>query len=114
VERRFNSNTKPFAARIEKIKKRSSRALAELALKRQRYDVCYVDGSHEAADVYSDAVLLWPLIARKGLVIFDDYLWTEMPDPLDRPKLGIDAFLKTIAGQYRLVHNDYQIAIVKR
>lgn len=114
VERRFDSNTRAFASRIEKIKARSSQALAELGVRRRRYDVCYVDGSHAAADAYSDAVLVWPLMTRNGLVIFDDYLWTEMPDPLERPKLGIDAFLKAIEGQYRLVLDGYQIAIVKQ
>ena len=114
VERRFDRNTKAFKPRIEKIKARSSQALAELGLTRRRYDVCYVDGSHTAADVYSDAVLVWPLMARGGLVIFDDYLWTDMPDPRDRPKPGIDAFLKSIEGQYRIVLDGYQIAIVKR
>ena len=48
-------------------------------------------------------MLTWPLMARGGLVIFDDYEWKEMPKPLDNPKPGIDAFLKTIAGQYRVV-----------
>ena len=114
VERRFDKNTKPFASRIEKIKAASARALAELGLKQRQFDVCYVDGSHVAADVYSDAILAWPLVARGGLVIFDDYLWTDMPDPLDLPKPGIDAFLSAIDGQYRIVLNDYQIAIVKR
>ena len=64
--------------------------------------------------MYCDAILAWPLMARGGLVIFDDYLWTDMPDPLDLPKPGIDAFLSAIDGQYRIVLNDYQIAIVKR
>ena len=114
IERRFDNNTKSFSSRIEKVKARSSQALAELGLERRRFDVCYIDGSHAAADVYSDAMLAWPLMAPDGLVIFDDYLWMEMPDPLDRPKPGIDAFLKTIDGQYRVVLDDYQIAIVKR
>lgn len=50
------------------------------------------------ADVYSDALLTWPLIVRGGVVIFDDYLWPGSDDPLDLPKPGIDAFLKIIAG----------------
>ena len=29
------------------------------------------------------------------------------------PHLGIDAFLNSIDGQYRMVHNDYQVAIAK-
>jgi predicted O-methyltransferase YrrM len=114
VEQRFDANTKAFARRIEKLKARSADALAQLGIANRRFDLAYIDGSHVAADVYSDAVLTWPLMARGGLVIFDDYLWKEMPDPLDRPKPGIDAFLKAIDGQYRIVLDDYQIGIVKR
>ena len=114
VEQRFDANTKAFTRRIEKIKARSADALAQLGLGRRRFDLAYIDGSHLAIDVYSDAALTWPLMARGGLVIFDDYLWKEMPEPLDNPKPGIDAFLKTIDGQYRVVLDDYQIGIVKR
>ena len=33
---------------------------------------------------------------------------------LDNPKPGVDAFLKAFKGDYRLVHRNYQIAVVKR
>ena len=62
---------------------------------------------------YSDAALTWPLIAKGGIVIFDDYEFDQMEEEIERPKLGIDAFLAAIDGQYRLVHKDYQVAIVK-
>jgi predicted O-methyltransferase YrrM len=114
VERRFDANTARFVRRIEKIKARSADALAALGIRKARYDIAYVDGSHRAADVYSDAVLTWPLMARGGMVIFDDYQWDQMPNRLDNPKPGIDAFLKAAKGQYRLVLNSYQIAVVKR
>jgi hypothetical protein len=52
-------------------------------------------------------------MARGGIVLFDDYEWNEMPKPLDNPGAGIDAFLKSIAGQYRMVHKSYQVAIEK-
>ena len=114
LESRFDANTAAFAGRIEKIKARSIDALAELGIAHRRFDIAYIDGSHRAADVYSDAALTWPLMAPGALVIFDDYQWDVMPVPLDNPKPGIDAFLATFAGQYRIVHHDYQVAIVKR
>jgi predicted O-methyltransferase YrrM len=114
VERRFLANTKPFRGRIEIIKARSADALAALGIRNLRFDLAYIDGSHLAVDVYSDAMLAWPLMTRGGLVIFDDYLWREVPGRLDRPKPGIDAFLSAIKGRYRLVLDGYQIAIVKR
>jgi predicted O-methyltransferase YrrM len=114
LERRFESNTAEFADRIEKIKARSTDALATLGIANRRFDVAYVDGSHRAADVYSDAALTWPLMAPGALVIFDDYQWEMMPAPLDNPKPGVDAFLAAFEGQYKVVHNDYQVAVVKR
>ena len=114
VENRFDANTREFGRRVEKLKARSSDALIALGLAGRRFDIAYVDGSHMAADVYSDAQLTWPLMTRGGLLIFDDYLWKEMPGPLEVPRPGIDAFLASIKDQYRTVLNDYQVAIVKR
>ena len=114
IERHFLANTKPFRKRIEIVKARSVDALAALGIRNRRFELAYIDGSHLAVDVYSDAMLVWPLMTRGGLVIFDDYLWREVPERLDRPKPGIDAFLGAIEGQYRLVLDGYQIAIVKR
>jgi predicted O-methyltransferase YrrM len=114
LERRFDDNTREFRRRIEKIKAQSGEALAALAVARRRFDLAYIDGGHKAVEAYADGALTWPLMARGGIVLFDDYQWAEMPEPLDNPKAGIDAFLKSIAGQYRLVHKRYQIAIVKR
>lgn len=113
IEARFDANTAAFASRIEKIKARSHDGLAQLGVAGRRFDIAYIDGSHTAADVYADAMLTWPLMAPGGLVVFDDYEWDEMPEPLDNPKPGVDAFLQTIAGQYRVALQDYQIAIVK-
>jgi predicted O-methyltransferase YrrM len=73
--------------------------LAEL-LARTRgnyFDLVYIDGSHQAPDVLTDAVLGFQLLAPGGVMIFDDYLWAEnLPygrDPLRCPKPAIDAFI---------------------
>jgi hypothetical protein len=50
---------------------------------------------------------------RGGLVIFDDYQLELMPNPLDNAKPGIDAFIAAFAGQYSIIHFDYQVALVK-
>ena len=113
IEQRFDANTSEFVDRIEKIKARSTDALSMLGVERRRFDLAYIDGGHLATEVYSDAVLTWPLIVRGGIVIFDDYLWDGMPGVYEVPKPGIDAFLGTIDGNYRILLNDYQVAIVK-
>jgi len=44
-------------------------------LPHDHFDYISIDGSHEAADVLSDAVLSWPLLKTGGLICFDDYEW---------------------------------------
>jgi Methyltransferase domain len=114
LESRFDANVAGFGTRVEKVKGPSGAVLPELGIAGRRFDLAYVDGSHFAADVYSDAVLTWSLTAPGGLVILDDYDWDLMDDPRERPKLGVDAFLKTIEGQFDIVHCSYQMMITKR
>jgi hypothetical protein len=111
AESRFDGNVAEFSNRIEKIKAPSSVALPQLGIARRRFDIVYIDGSHYAADVYADAVLTWPMVARKGVVIFDDYEWDIMKQPHERPKPGIDAFLATVEGKYRELVRAYQVII---
>jgi predicted O-methyltransferase YrrM len=113
TERRFDANVAAFAARVEKIKGPSADVLPQLGVASRRFDIVYVDGSHRAADVYSDGALAWPMVARDGIVIFDDYEFDEIADESERPKPGIDAFLAAVEGQYRLVHKAYQVVIAK-
>jgi predicted O-methyltransferase YrrM len=114
LEQRFDANVRAFAARVEKIRANSADALAQLGVTKRRFDIAYIDGGHRAAEVYTDAVLTWPLMQHGGMMIFDDYQWREMPERLDNPGPGIDAFLKAIEGQHRVAHKKYQVAIVKR
>jgi predicted O-methyltransferase YrrM len=113
TERKFDANTAEFAARIEKRKGPSFEVLPQLGIESRRFDIAYIDGSHRAADVYSDAVLTWPMVAASGVVIFDDYEFDQMEEEIERPKLGIDAFLKATDGQFRLLLKDYQVVIEK-
>jgi Methyltransferase domain len=113
TERRFDANVAAFGARVEKIKGPSSEVLPQLGIAARRFDVVYVDGSHRAADVYSDGTLAWPMVARNGIVVFDDYQFDEIEQESERPKPGIDAFLAAFDGQYHLLHKAYQVAIAK-
>ena len=112
-ERRFDANTAEFTARIEKIKGQSAQVLPKLGVAGRLFDLAYIDGSHIAADVFADAALVWPLLERGGLVIFDDYEWYGCEDVMQNPKLGIDAFLKAFDDRYRMIERGYQIAIEK-
>jgi predicted O-methyltransferase YrrM len=113
TEQRFDANLACFERRLEKIKGASAEVLPQLGIAARRFELVYVDGSHRAADVYADGVLAWPMLARDGILIFDDYEFDEVADDSERPKLGIDAFLAAFAGQYRVLHKSYQVIIAK-
>jgi predicted O-methyltransferase YrrM len=113
TERLFDTNVAAFRARVEKIKGASGAVLPQLGIQSRRFDIVYVDGSHLAADVYSDGVLSWPMVERGGIMIFDDYEFDEIKEESERPKLGIDAFLTAFEGKYRVVHKGYQVVIAK-
>jgi predicted O-methyltransferase YrrM len=114
AEEQFDYNLAGLMDRVEKIKGTSASILSELGVARRRFDLAYIDGSHMAADVYSDATLTWPMMQRGGIVIFDDYEWGLMAGERERPKLGIDAFLATLGGHYQELYRGYQIVIRKR
>ena len=93
VERRFDHNLTvakqrtSFPASVIKFKKSSTQALAEIISRREApFDLIYVDGSHQAPDVLTDAVLAFQLLRVGGIIIFDDYLWRLEPDGRQDPQ----------------------------
>jgi len=89
--------------------------LSENVLKNinQQFDIIYIDGDHTTPATLNNGNLCWPLLKENGVMIFDDYLWTNNPDEMKRPKNGIDLFLKNIDKKYQLLHSGYQIIIKK-
>ena len=78
------------------------------------YDFIYIDGSHTAPDVLTDACMAWPLLKPKGLMVFDDYLWGNPRDALHRPKIAIDAFTNIFGETAEIVHVGYQLVVRKK
>jgi predicted O-methyltransferase YrrM len=115
VEQRFDKNValaQGAAAKkvsLHKHKTTSVAALSELIFFGQggKFDLVYVDGSHQAPDVLADCVLAFRLLRSGGLMILDDYLWStsapQIVDPLLTPKPAIDAFLNLYQRQMRLL-----------
>ena len=82
--------------------------------RRELYDFIYIDGSHIAKDVLTDACMAWPLLNVGGIMVFDDYLWGNPRDVLHRPKAAIDAFTTLFAEELEIIHVGYQAVIRKR
>lgn len=84
---------------------------------RPHADFIYIDGSHQARDVLSDAVLSWKLLKPGGVMIFDDYLWTwRSPSGLAaHPKMAVDAFVNIHFQELEFLHvpGNYQFYLRK-
>jgi predicted O-methyltransferase YrrM len=78
------------------------------------YDFIYIDGSHTAPDVLTDACMAWPLLKPKGMMVFDDYMWGNPRDALHRPKIAIDAFTNIFGETAEIIHVGYQLVVRKK
>ena len=122
VWRRFQHNTAAFvsAGRLRIVVSPSQAFLVKTLASQEdtapveRFQIIYVDGSHAAPDVLSDAVLSWALLEPGGVLIFDDYLWTGFNTEQDRPRFAIDSFLACFLRQYDELHRGQQVVVRKR
>ena len=111
LRRKFDENVSAFKDRIRVLEGPSRTHLRSLPF--DRYEFIYIDGSHVAADVLSDAVLSWPLLRHGGILIFDDYRWgADLPE-LMKPGIAIRAFMSVFESQYAVVSDQYQMIISK-
>lgn len=77
------------------------------------FDFIYIDGSHKAKDVLTDACMAWQLLKPEGVLVFDDYLWGDPRDALHRPKIAIDAFTNIFGEELSIIYAGHQLAVRK-
>ena len=95
------------------IKGQSNHVLHKMYMDCQMFDFTYIDAAHDARNVLRDAVLAFDILKVGGVMIFDDYLWAMMADPLDRPKIAIDSFLSCNAKQIEVLGIGTQVGLKK-
>lgn len=126
IEQRFRRNIEieiqniQFPVAINIHKERSATALTKLIATGRSgfFDFIYIDGSHQAPDVLTDAILAFQLLRIGGVIAFDDYLWSEhavlQRDPLRSPKIAIDAFTNIFFRKVSIVKAPlYQLYVTK-
>lgn len=116
VENRFEANIKKAkygTQKIYKVKGTSISGLATCITADHQFDFIYIDGSHIAKDVLTDACMAWPMLKTGGIMVFDDYMWGNTRDILHRPKLAIDSFINIFAEQLQIVSGGAQSAVRK-
>jgi predicted O-methyltransferase YrrM len=100
--------------RVVKLKGLSTQWVPSLICEKLSFDFIYIDGSHVAKDVLTDACMAWPLLKKDGMMAFDDYLWKPPKFTLtQRPKIAIDSFVNIFEDEIAMVHNGYQLIIRK-
>jgi predicted O-methyltransferase YrrM len=108
---RFKENTKEFKLRIKTHIGYSNKEVRKF--NEDRFDLIYIDGSHQSKDVLTDAVQAWYCLKVGGLMVFDDYGWDAYPQPELNPGLAIDCFLSAFIGHYEVMHKEYQVILKK-
>ncbi|CAG8504845.1 20840_t:CDS:2 [Rhizophagus irregularis] len=84
---------------VEIIKNNSFDALTKLNYeKRMKFDFIYIDGSHIACDVLSDAVLSWNLLKD---------------EEFNNPRIAIDSFLKSYQQHLEVIFKRFQVGVKK-
>ena len=118
IERVFHENVKIVGMenRIRGIKGDSADILTDYIRKGEVFDFIYVDGSHKCLDVYLDLILAWNILAPKGILAIDDYMYhynriDKMP--YEYPFEGVNHFLKKYESKYTLLDKDYRVFIQK-
>lgn len=112
IEERFDANLTPFAGRVQKQKKTSFVFFAE-KVRKEIYDLIYVDGSHHCDDVIIDSIKSFEALKVGGIMVFDDYFWTYYKNPIDNPAAAIHAFLRLKKGKFKLLRLYEQLIIQK-
>lgn len=74
---------------------------------KKKYDLVYIDASHEKEDVLFDGINSYWLLKDNGVIIFDDYGWGECGQ-------GIDAFLKIFHRKVNVIKTGWQVVIQKK
>ncbi len=112
-ERNFLANTSQYRAEYRLIVKKGDSAKILRTLPVERYSFAYIDGSHQAPDVLTDAVNAWALLKRDAVLIFDDYDWPSGLGEVHEPKPAIDAFISIFRERIEILDRGYQLALRK-
>lgn len=110
----FQENIKPWKDRVRIYDGHTHRLFPLIAPNESAFQFIYVDASHNAWDVFTDATMYSLLLDIDGLLCFDDYEWPGISqDPLTKPKCGIDEFIYRNKDRFEIVYKGYQVILKK-
>ena len=116
IEKEFDENVLKTGNPEKNVKMKMMSSKALLKLKEYGlviFDFIFIDASHEAKDVLSDAILSWEILNEEGILIFDDYKWDKLNEEYFKPKIAIDSFVSIYKNQLEVLYVGYQYIINK-
>lgn len=114
LEARFRANLSTYIdkGQVEVFVGKSQEILPKLF--NNKFDFIYIDGSHVAHDVITDATMSWIILKNNGILVFDDYEWNAYKEPYLCPKIAIDSFTSIYKHKIDILHKGYQVIIKKK
>lgn len=114
TEQLFDANI-VATGQSHKVTKRKGNSVEQLRYLQGAFDVVYIDACHEAKFALTDTILAWPRLKRGGIMIWDDYQWTQPAElaHLLPTKPAIDAFLHMWGAELEVLHTGWQVVARK-
>jgi len=114
AEQRIKENLQPYVGKF-----RIMKGLSQVILRNpefiNKFDVIYVDGSHEGSDTLEDMVISYRNLKEGGLMFMDDYLWNSNAKPLQNtPKMAIDSFTNCFKDKMKIKEFTYKTVILEK
>ena len=111
----YKKNINEFSNIVETFKGTSD---AFFLNQKDKYDVIYIDGSHETDQVYKDIKNSWNILNVNGILICDDYFYGSIyKNPDNVPSIAINKFVNELLENNSvgiLCVNNSQIFLKKR
>ena len=98
----FKSNLKEFEQKFSFHKDTSDNFFEN---NKKTFDLIYIDGSHETAQVYKDLSNSWNCLKDNGIIICDDYFYGSLYDKQseEMPAISINKFLNENKERIKII-----------
>lgn len=98
----FKYNLKEFDKKFSFFKSTSDKFFEN---NNEKFDVIYIDGSHEAPQVYKDLNNSWNCLNNNGIIICDDYFYGSLYDKQseEMPAISINKFLNENKERIKII-----------
>ena len=85
--------------------------LPKLLVKKNKYNLIYIDGGKSSKTTIFQIAIAWQLLEKNGILYLDDYGWGGENN--ERPREAIDFFLSTYKNDYKIIFQNWQVALIK-